>query len=382
MVFRSSKQFQSWLLRHPSTALVKLYNALIKVTSRVLRVCALLISVVCTVPLSAEQLDWLYDVDVEVPARSLANAERAIEKALEVCLMRVSGQVNIGESEVTRNALQDPSAFLLQYRYKTVTDSTGIEKDVLEANFDRDLIKDLSRRAQLPIWPSDRPTILMWMSNRSGASSTVLRTGTSLGVRIAERAKDRGVELVLPLMDLADRQLVNSSSIEGKFWVDLLDASGRYSMDLILAVSSHMGVYGKARLDITLWFQDQEESVLIDEVEGSAAGIVALDHAVKFLADRFSISRETQHVHPLHVSNIDSVLSYASLLEYLGDKEFIDRLEVASFYDGVLELEIYTPSTAQRLETLVESDLLSPELRTSNEEATDVLLKFAWQGSQ
>ncbi len=346
---------------------------------RVLRVCALLITVVCAVPQSAEQVDWLYDVDVEVPARSLANAERAIETALEVCLMRVSGQVNVRESEVTRSALHDPSAYLLQYRYKTVTDSTGIEKDVLEANFDRDLIKDLSRRAQLPIWPSDRPTILMWMSNRSGTSSTMLRTGTSEGVRIAQRAKDRGVELVLPLMDLADRQLVNASSIEGRFWVDLLDASSRYSMDLILAVSNHVGAFGNARLHITLWFQDQEESVLIDEVEGSVAGSVALDHAVEYLTKRFSISRETQHVHPLYVSNIDSVRSYANLLEYLEEKEFIDRLEIASYHDGLVELEVYTPSASQRLEALVESDLL-PAIRTSSEESTDVLLKFAWQG--
>lgn len=348
--------------------------------SRVFRVCALLITVICAVPQSAEQLDWLYDVDVEVPARSLANAERAIEKALEVCLMRVSGQVNVRESEVTRGALQDPSAFLLQYRYKTVTDSTGIEKDVLEANFDKEMIKDLSRRAQLPIWPSNRPSILMWMSNRSGASSTMLRTGTSEGVRIAQRARDRGVELVLPLMDLADRQLVNASSIEGRFWVDLLEASSRYSMDLILAVSSHLGAFGYARLHITLWFHDQEESVVIDEVEGFDAGSVALDHAVEYLAERFSISRETQHVHPLYVSNIDSVRSYASLLEYLEDKEFIDRLEIASYHDGILELEIYTPSAPERLEALVESDVLSPAIRTSSEESTELLLKFAWQG--
>ena len=333
-------------------------------------------------PLSAEPVDWLYDVDVEVPGRSLANAERAIKKALEVCLMRVSGQVNVRESEVTRTALQDPSAYLLQYRYKTVTDSTGIEKDVLEANFDRELIQELSRSAHLPIWPSDRPTILMWMSNRSGSSSTILRTGTADGVHIARRARDRGVELVLPLMDLADRQLVNASSIEGKFWVDVLEASSRYSMDLILAVSSNESVFGKARLHITLWFQNHEESVVIDEVEGTDAGIVALDHAVGYLADRFSISRETQHVHPLYVSNIDSVRSYASLLEHLESKEFIDRLEIASYHDGLIELEVYTPSTAQRLKTLVESDLLPHSDPSSSEETTDVLLKFDWQGSR
>lgn len=347
-----------------------------------IRVLILLIVVVYTIPQSAEQVDWLYDVDVEVPARSIANAERAIKKALEVCLMRVSGQAQVQDSEVTRSALEDPSAYLLQYRYKTVTDSTGDEKDVLEANFDRELIQDLSRRAQLPIWPSDRPTILMWMSNRSGSSTTMLRTGTTEGVRIAQRARDRGVEIVLPLMDLADRQLVNASSLEGRFWVDVLDASSRYSMDLILAVSSHESVFGNARLHITLWFQGHEESVVIDEVKRSEAGIVALDHAVEYLANLFAITRETQHVHPLFVRDIDSVLAYASLLEYLEDKEFIDRLEIASYRDGLLELEVYTPSTAKRLRGLVLSDLLSPETQSSNQESTNVLLKFAWRGSR
>lgn len=340
----------------------------------------MLIALVCAVPRSADPVDWLYDVDVEVPARSLASAERAIKKALEVCLMRVSGQIEVQESEITKTALQDPSAYLLQYRFKTVTDSTGTEKDVLEASFDRELIKELSRRAQIPIWPSDRPTILMWMSSRSGETTTMLRTGTAEGVRIAQRARDRGVELVLPLMDLADRQLVNASSIEGRFWVDVLDASSRYSMDLILAVSSQESVFGNVRLHITLWFQGQEDSVVIDEVEGSHAGLAALDYVVEYLADRFSISREIQHVHPLFVSNIDSVRSYANLLEYLENKEFIDRLEIASYRDGLLELEIYTPSTAQRLEELMESKLLSPTVESVNTATKSGRLEFAWQG--
>ncbi len=331
-------------------------------------------------PLVAETLEWLYDVEVEVPTRSPEIAENAIEKALKICLMRVSGLAEIEESDVIRRALAEPSAFLMQYRFETVTDPTGVEKDVLEANFDKKLIQELSQSARLPIWPADRPSILIWMSIRSGSSSTMLRTGTAEGVRIAQRARDRGIELVLPLMDLKDRQLLNASSIDGKFWLDVREASNRYSADLTLAVSIHENVFGNSRIYITVWFQEQSESSIIDDVERRTAGTVALDHAVQFLTDRFSIDRATQHMLTLQVSNVDTIRSYAELLRYLEHQEFIDRLEIASYRDGVIELEIYTPSTAKRLATLVDPELLVEDSLQSDRESSADVLQFAWQG--
>ncbi|MXW52568.1 MAG: DUF2066 domain-containing protein [Gammaproteobacteria bacterium] len=349
---------------------------------RVLKLCFLLMLASSAHPLFAEPLDWLYDVEVEVPTRSPAIAENAIQRALKICLMRVSGLDEIEESDVIRSALEEPSAYLLQYRFETVTDPTGNEKDVLEANFDKKLIMELTQRARLPIWPADRPSILMWMSIRSASSSSMLRTGNSEGVRIAQRARDRGVELVLPLMDLTDRQLLNASSIDGKFWLDVREASARYSAELTLAVSSHQNIFGDARLYVTVWFQDHRESWIIDKVESEAAGIVALDHAVDFLTDRFSIDRAIQHILSIEVSNIDTIHSYSELLRYLERQEFIDRLEVASYHDGVIELEIYTPSAAERFETLVDPDLLIGDDTQADVQTSADSLKFGWQGSR
>lgn len=347
---------------------------------RSLKVFVLLMVVSSSQQLVAEPLEWLYDVEVEVPTRSPAIAESAIRNALKICLMRVSGLKEIEETDVIRSALEEPSAYLLQYRFETLKDPTGIERDVLEANFDKKLIMELTQRARLPIWPADRPSILMWMSVRSGSSSTMLRTGTSEGVRVAQRARDRGVELVLPLMDLTDRQLLNASSIDGKFWFDVREASNRYSTDLTLAVSSHENVFGAARLYVTVWFQDKRESSIIDNVQAEAAGIVALDQAVDFLTDRFSIDRAIQHILSIQVSNIDTIRSYSELLRYLERQEFVDRLEVASYLDGVIELEIYTPSEAKRFATLVNPDLLVEETLPSGEELSSDPLSFAWQG--
>lgn len=346
----------------------------------ILKVFVILLGLTFAEVYSAEPLEWLYDVEVEVAERSRTSAETAIKQALEVCLMRVSGLDQVKEFELAREALEDPSAYLLQYRYKTVTNAIGEEKDVLEANFDKQLIKKLSREAQFPIWPSDRPTILMWVAKRTATDSDILRTGTSRSVRLVQRAKERGVEIILPLMDLTDRKLVAASSIEGRFWVDVLDASSRYSADVILAAVSHENIFGEARLHVTLWFEGEEESTVIDQVESSSVGMVALDLAVGFLVDRLSIPRRTQYNHSLQVGNIDSVRAYAQLLEYLGQKEFIDRVEVASYQNKLLVLDVYTPSSAERLVTLMKSDLLSPSAHSSSSDVFDIDLKFAWQG--
>ncbi len=345
--------------------------------------CILACLVGCAVEVHTEPVDWLFDVQVDVDERTRSSASIALQKALRTCLMRVSGVAEVADIPVVLDALQDPSAYLIQYRFTTAPDRSGGSKDILVANFDEELIQQLARLANLPVWPVDRPTVLLWMSHRDRTGLVMLQSGEISSMQVEQRARERGIEIVLPLMDLTDRQRVTRRSVEGGFWIDVREASTRYSADLVVAVSSKENVFGEARILITMWYGATEFTSIMQMDDVSHVGSVVVDHIVDFVSNRSAIGRESQQILRLRIAGIDSVRAYAQLLSYLDRLEFVDRYEIMSYTSQWLELEVYTPSLASRFEALVESD---SELTTMNIEARegipDSVLHYAWQGER
>ena len=331
----------------------------------------------------AESLEWLYDVEIDVADRTQSTAEEALQKALQVCLMRVSGSISPIEYPAIGNALEEPSSYLRHYRFSTVVDSTGEENDILVAHFDAELVQELTQQARLPVWPSDRPTILMWLSLRGRTHSKMIKSGTHESDLVNHRARERGIEVVLPLMDLADRQHVNPSSIDGRFWLDIRQASRRYRTDIVVAGSIHEGIFDEARLHMNLWFDEFETSTVIEVDDFANALSRSVDYIADFLADRFAISRDSQEILRIQIFEIETIRSYSSLLTYLEQQEFIDRFEVVSYRGGMLELDVFTPSSAIQFSKLITTDSRL-ELRPSHEVSAQARnpFEFTWDGDK
>ena len=341
------------------------------------------IAVFVAVSIIGKELPWLYQVEIDVPDRSQTSSETALKEALHVCLMRISGSTAIAKVPQVQEALDSPSSFLVQYRFATRLDLQSGETDVLVAQFDEQLIRNFTQRAGLAIWPSDRPSILMWFSTGRKDQSSIVETNDVASHDFFRRARERGVELTLPFMDLADRRLVSPSSIDGEFWLDLRKASARYNTDLTAAISTEERKFGDARLSITVWFGGSRDSYLIQASDIADAPSMAVDFVVDYLAQRYAITRDVQSIFRIRVQSISTIKTYADLLEYLENLEFIDRFELVSYRSGILEIDLYTPSTQDQLNTLL---LATEELIT---EGADVehnslssVLEFVWQGTK
>ncbi len=334
-------------------------------------------------PLNAESIEWLYDVEVRVASRTQASANDALYKAMRICLARVTGRVEVAESSVVRIALQDPASYVEQYRFASIADSYGDEKDILVAQFDKELIQSLAKEARLPIWPAHRPTILLWMSLRGRAQSEIARADTQLGDLALQCARDRGLKLVLPLMDLADRALVNTSSVDGKFWLDVEQASKRYAIDMVVAGSVKKNVFGEARLRITTWIDGSATTKVLEVGDESNAIQRSVDYIADLLADRYALSRDVQNVLRMKVYEIGTISAYAGLLRYMDEQEYIDSMNVVSYSDGVLEIEVQTPSPPDRIVTLIEPEgKLVPWLPPNEASVSEGELVFSWNGEK
>lgn len=331
----------------------------------------------------AEPVEWLYDVEVSVASRTQASANAALQTAMRICLMRVTGRVEVAESLAVRIALQDPASYVQQYRFATSVNSVGDDNDVLVAHFDQELIQELTKKAGLPIWPSDRPTILLWMSIRGRVESEMVSANTQVGDIVLQRARDRGIRLILPLMDLSDRQLINTSTVDGQFWLDVEQASKRYATDFVVAGSARENILGGARVHLTVWMEESAISSVMEIDDESNALQRGVDKIANFLASRYALARDLQNVVRIRVDEIRTIAAYAGFLKHISEQEFIDGMDVVSYNNGLLEVEVNTPSSSDRLvELMTPYGKLVPRAPLLEGSSDSGVLDFLWNGEK
>lgn len=372
----------------------------------------------------AEVIPWLYDVQVPVASQTAAERRQAASGALAELLGRVTGATRLPDRAAIRAALRDAERYALRYKYTTVDPLAGGVDGaptslLLDLRFDAEAVLALLRDAQLPIWGSDRPAILVLLAVRRGVTDRTapvsgrarLSRGQTDGagavigadsadvwrVGLAEQARRRGVALVWPLLDMGDSALT-TAAVWGRFW-ELLEASAtRYEPDFILI--------GRAAPDQAGWTVDWELRSLeryptspfdaatdIDSAlavrrgrlsarfqhqaaSPEAIAVASADAVADALAARFAVRGGQSRTHWATVYGAATVRGYAALLGYLVSREYIDHVAVRGATPSTLEIGMRTRSDKGQLEELLAQDdrLIA--------ESADGRLRINWLGGR
>ena len=306
--------------------------------------------------LRAEPVDWLYDVKIPVNERTQAEAEKVLPRCIEVLLMRLTGLADIPRIPEVQTAFANLNTFVKQYEFTKlpVNSPIGIG-DALVARFNSSLIRELIKEARFPVWPADRPSVLLWLSIHETSESEIVRDGTRVALELRRRALERGIELVIPIMDLQEHTKITSSSLVGRFWSDLATASARYKAEFVAAVSCQKDFFGRYQTDITYWYQgtEQFDHGVLRAREDIPVNVV--DHIVDVLVTKHAIVREHEEIHRIGVINVESVESYAAVLKLLNGLDFVDDFVLVSLHKEVLIFDVYTPSSAELFVELVDA---------------------------
>ena len=182
--------------------------------------------VVCVQPVFAVVVPWLYDVDVPVDGRTAAARTAVSSAALAEVLSRVSGLAHVPRNARVREALAGPEAYY--NRFVFLNDSE------LRIHFVPAAILRLVDEARLPVWSSNRPQAIAWLVVERGGVREIVDGDHPLAETLTERARQRGLVVKLPIMDLEDRMHVQPSVIRGRLFSALERASRRYEADVIL----------------------------------------------------------------------------------------------------------------------------------------------------
>ena len=140
----------------------------------------------------------------------------ALTEMLERVLVRVSGNAAIASQPAAADVLAAAPRLVQQYRYRN-EQAGGEPVRYLWARFDGAAVERMLRDRNLPVWVQ-RPTVLVWLANeQKGQRQLVaLENRPTSRVALLDRARERGLPLQLPLMDLEDQAALTPADM----WAD------------------------------------------------------------------------------------------------------------------------------------------------------------------
>jgi len=196
-----------------------------------LRFALLFFCLLSTAPLPAQPLfqSQIPMVDQDEVARV-----GAIKAGLAEVLVRLSGDSAITRHYAIGLILQQSEQYLASYEYKVVPEEISEAKLQLLLNFDPERVKAALQTYQIPLWPESRPTTLLWLALQDSDGRRLINSDDAAGTTLKQAATQRGLPLLLPLLDLEDRVGVALSDI----WLDNPDpvklASERYQANALI----------------------------------------------------------------------------------------------------------------------------------------------------
>ncbi|HEV2212674.1 MAG TPA: DUF2066 domain-containing protein, partial [Gammaproteobacteria bacterium] len=185
-------------------------------------------------PVQADIVPALYEARVPVADQSPDARKLALQQAFATVLMRITGERVLGGSLslLSTNASQ----YLQQYRYEQAPPQVGAPPlgaagqqpqsatqgatppgFLLWARFDAKVVNKAVQDAHAPLWGAERPTTVVGLALQDGPTGRILSAADTSFVMqgLAAAADARGLTLVFPQMDAADKAAIGVPDVSG-----------------------------------------------------------------------------------------------------------------------------------------------------------------------
>ena len=170
---------------------------------------------------------------IAVDDQSRRSQDGALKSAFKQVMIKITGNKDALQNPGVKAALRTPQAYLRSYQFDFQEGET-----LYVAEFDKIKLNELLQREGLPLWGERRPETLLWMAtedSESGERQLLDETTPSeMREHLSAKAKERGLPLSFPLMDLTDRSTISIYDVWGRFVQSLTQASHRYSVDNVI----------------------------------------------------------------------------------------------------------------------------------------------------
>ena len=342
--------------------------------------------------LDAVTLENLYQA--EVLSESQSDAQRRIDasEGLSQVLMRVSGRSDILQNRVIVAALKTPEQYYSEFSYARVEAGNdeaaalpqpGLDplpaetpRQVMRIRFAPSLIAKILREADLPVWGSNRPSVLSWMAIDDESGRQVLgEANPSLFAKtLNQAARARGVPLLLPLWDLEDSRGVSSSEIWGRFLGRIEAASKRYSPDKILVFRAESEFSNQWRGDWSLGEGGQWRSGTVYGESQAQLATALVGVLASVLSEQYAVTSTRSEVR-LTVEGITEIQDYAEVSRYLEGLTQVMSVQPVKILTDMVEFKLRSEGEVQQIIDVIALDRKLSLLRLDESSST---LWYRW----
>ncbi len=226
----------------------------------------------------------LYAASTPVANQSAQAREKAFTSDLAQVLVKVSGNPNAAQVAALSSVLSNAGNLVVEYRYRTVPVSRGGGQE-LWARFDAKAVDKALVQSGQGTWGEGRPTVVAWVLDEG--SIVADNPNAPIVAAMRKNAQQRGLPLVLPLMDLTDQKQVSGFDIRTLFLPALKSASKRYGAHAML-----IGVINPADVGVqsqwTLVFDNNSTPFQETADTPQQAGAAAVGQATTLLAQKLA----------------------------------------------------------------------------------------------
>ena len=287
-------------------------------------------------PSQAIQMKSLYQTDVIVASQEESVRKAGLKVALQAVLIKISGNAQIVHDALIQKKLDEALSLVNEYGYQSFSGSGSDEELHLWVNFDPEGVDAVLEEAGIPLWGEDRPLIVPWLVSELPADKTHILTEEQDPVWVGafnQAAKQRGLPMIFPLMDLRDLASVGPESILTGNHTALLQAAKRYNSNAVL-MGQIVSISGECHMTVTLWLAGDHWRWELSGNNPEGLAFALTDRVAGILSARsVAVSEEPSEIQ-LTVDGIQGAGEMTALTGYLQHLSSVLSVDVQQVLGG------------------------------------------------
>lgn len=297
----------------------------------------------------AEQIVQVYRAEALVASQSQAERNSATRGSLGEVIWRVTGDSAALDHPNVREALNQAQRYLYEYSYASTDELLEVEGKSVRATklvlkFSSQTIEKLLRDSGLPLWPANRPKLLVWqiMTDAAGVTHRVLEDEARKA--LYDQAALRGLPLLLPMHDFEDNIALGSDSLWNMDEESIRAASERYKPDAILIGRYRQEASGLWRANWQLLHASANQQFDTQSAEVPSLFVQAINTTADYFARLYAINPGEGGAGAvvIRVGDVRDFVTYKKVQRYLEGLAMVSRVEVVTAQQDRLLIRLHT----------------------------------------
>ena len=343
-------------------------------------------------PVYSTEISDLYSASVKVETQSMRERRSASQDALAEVFIRASGNTAIIQNEDLQLSLSRADRYVTSYVYQAIEQSgeSGLDDSktggfILSLDFDSVQVNKALKNANLPVWGSNRPQLLVWWALEDENGRRLVNSDNDMAnfMVTESHAKRRGIPLSWPLFDLTDKQIISTSEVWGLNLDKVIPASERYGAQAVIMGRVRVTGVGRWFGSWVVFINGQQFWLDGDGSNLNSVMQQVMNFAADILAEQYAVTQSSESSGGiiLKITGVNSLGDYAKLNKYLAGLSSVEKLVLKAVNQGNVWYSLKLESDVANFEKVIRLDKrLQKRINESALEIDESRLEYHWTG--